>query len=127
MLGVQAFTGARSPVKRYGRVGGQGRGSGLLIGEVSSTGAGCYARPSRPMLMACAAWSVRAQDRSNNLRIASAEFKRLFSCPRVHISASVLCRISSLHHDLAFLYEFQVEIHIGLGAMAVPSRVCHRP
>jgi hypothetical protein len=32
-----------------------------------------------------------------------------------------------LHQDLAFLCEFQAEIHVGLGAMAVPSRVCHSP
>jgi hypothetical protein len=37
----------------------------------------------------------------------------------------VMCKISSLHQDLAFLCEFQAEIHVRLGAMAVPSRVCH--
>jgi hypothetical protein len=53
------------------------------------------------------------------------EFKCPFSCPTVPISAKVPCRISSLHQDLAFLYEFQAEIHVGLGATAVPSRVYH--
>jgi hypothetical protein len=55
-----------------GRAGGQGRGMGLLIGESSGMGAGLSARSSRPELVACAAWSERAQLRSNMWRIASA-------------------------------------------------------
>jgi hypothetical protein len=78
MLGVQTVTGARSPVKGYGRAGGQGRGSGLLMGEVSGAGVRWSARPSRPTLVACAAQrSECAQDRSNTWRMASARVQAL--------------------------------------------------
>jgi hypothetical protein len=59
VLGVKAFTGARSPVKEYGRAGRQGRESWLHIGEVSGAGAGWSTRPSRPTLVTCTVRSER--------------------------------------------------------------------
>ena len=60
VLGFEAIIGAQSPVEGYGHAGGQGRGSGHLIGEDSGTATGWSARPSQPTLVACPARSERA-------------------------------------------------------------------
>jgi hypothetical protein len=73
VLGVEAITDARSPVEEYEHAGGQGRGSGLLIWQVSGTGVGWSARSSRLRLVVCVARSERAQLASNMWRMAFAQ------------------------------------------------------
>jgi hypothetical protein len=98
-------------MEEYGRAGGQGQGSGLLIGEVSGTGVGgARGRADRGSWHAWRGQSALGSCRTHGGWLLP-EFKRLFNCRRVPISARILCRISSLHQDLAFPCESRAMRH----------------